>query len=404
MVNKAVKAVVIIACLSTGILAVLLAPLLNIENSGSNLVQFSESVDQINLITNSNVGDVEIRYTTNASAPLISMSYHYLIRHAVIFSPDVIVSFNNLTVGKILTVQLTMDITELGFTSIVSSIISLTINPKLLSNLSIHVGTGNILLDNTHSLNQTFLNVDLRAATGNINVNLTAFSHIMGEVYLSSATGSLGIVTGMLVFADGSLQATCSTGSIDVNLGTANTISGDLHLYAITGNSDLEIGENSSIYGSMQVKASSGNVAVLLKSGTLLQTDFLLQTVSGNVDLTYTDLFLEDINITGTVQATSGNILVNIQQLRNLNGNMTLNVNTGSGNINFHISLEFDNLSSRIYSHYGSGATYYFPPDPLGFASPSGGYLYSDIPNRASRIDANLLTTSGNIYIYASRT
>jgi DUF4097 and DUF4098 domain-containing protein YvlB len=405
MVNKAVKALVIIACICTGILAVLLAPLQSVQYNGTNLVQFSESVDQINLITNSEIANVEIRYATDSNAPLINMTYHYLIRHAIIFSPpNVTVSFINSTVGKILTVQLTVDLTAIGLTSIASSVTILTINPQLLSNLSIYVGTGNINLDNTNSDNKTFIDMDLRTATGNINVNLVASSQIKGNCYLSSATGNLNVVTGIITQFSGSLEAYAGTGNIDINLANASSVADNLHLRAITGNSNLKIGDNASIDGSMHVNTTSGNVAVLLRAGVTLRTDFILKTKSGNANLIFSNLSLADNAISGAVLTTSGNILVSIQQLLDISGNLTLNVRTGSGNINFHIDLELDSLSSTIHSVSGSGNVYYIPSNPLGFAPPSGGYLNSDPPDRSSNIDADLLTTSGNVYVYASRT
>jgi len=404
MVSNAAKALIIIACISTGIVAVLLAPLQIVRYDGTNIVQYSASVDQINLITNSDIANIEISYATDPNADLLNLTYHYLIRHAIAFSPpNITVSFFNSTSGSILTVRVIVDFSALGFTSLAASVTHLTINPKLLSNLSIHVATGNIDLDNTNSQNKTFIDVDLETATGNINVNLADDSHIIGDLYLSSATGNLGVATGTQAFIGGSLQAYAGTGNIDVDLANDSSITGNLFLRTLSGNSGLEVGVDAAIEGSMQVNATSGNVEVLLRAGVTLKTDFIVKTGSGNANLIFSNLSLANNAAMGTVRATSGNILVSIQQLQDLSGNLTLNVRTGSGNVNFHIGLEQDYLSSTIIPYTGSGNINYIPFTPSGFHK-VGANLVSDTPDQASNINADLHTTSGNINIYASRT
>jgi len=404
MVNKAAKALIIIACISTGIVAVLLAPLQGVQYNGTRIVSFSGAVDQINLITNSDIANVEIRYSTDDTADLINLTYHYLIRYAILFSPpNVTVSLINSTLGKVLTVQVTVDFTPLGFTTMAASVTYLTINPKLLSNLSIHVGTGNIILDNTNSQNKTFIDLDLQTATGNIDVNLAADSRITGDFYGSSASGNVDLTTGIRSSVAGSLQAYTSSGNVDVNLANGSNIAGNLYLRTISGNSGLDVGENASIDGAMQVNTTSGNVAVLLREGVSLKTDFILKTGSGNVNLIFSNISLANNAVTGTLRTISGNILISIQQLRDLDGNMTLDAKTSSGNVNLYIDLEQDYLSSTIIPYTGSGSIHYIPLNPLGFHK-VGINLVSDSPDQASNINADLHTTSGNVNIYASRT
>ena len=358
MVSNAAKALIIIACITTGIFAVLFAPLQEAQYQGTSAVQYSASVDQINLITNSDIADIQISYATDPEADLINLTYFYILRHAIVFSPpNITVSFINSTSGKILTLKLTVDFPTLGFTSIAFSRTHLTINPKLLSNLSVHVVTGNIDLDNTYSQNKTFIDVDLRTSTGNIDIDLVNNSLITGQLHLRSSSGNLHI----------------------------------------------EVGTNARISGNLQANTTSGNIYALLEAGVTLEDDFVFKTNSGNVDLMFSNISLNSNEVVGTVGVLSGNIYISIQQFTDLSGNLTLDAKTSSGNINLDIDLEADYISSFIVPTKISGNINYFPNPPAGF-HPDGANIDSDPPDCISNIDANLHTNSGNINIFASRT
>lgn len=361
MVSNAIKALIIIACITTGIVAVLFAPLQVTQYQGTRSVQNSGSVEQINLITDSDVANIQISYATHSDADLINLTYFYIVRHAIVFpAPNMTVSFINSTSGNILTVKLTIDTKALGFISVGYTMVHLTINPKLLSNLSIHVNSGNINLDNTYSSNKTFVDINLRTASGNINVNLVNQSHVRDNLYLRTSSGNI--------------------------------------------NMDLEA--NAYIGGSLQANTTSGNIGVQLKAGVTLDDDFGLRTASGNINLIFSNISLDNNVVAGTLQVISGNIGIWVQQLTDLSGNLTLTANTLSGNVNLHIDLEADDISSLISPTKVSGNLNYFPDPPLGFhhsPTPLSASVISDIL-RNSNINATLVTISGNINIFASST
>ncbi len=358
MVSKTAKVLIIIACLSVGILAILFAPIVPATFRGTDIVQYDAGVDQINLVVNSDIANVYIDYANDSSADLINLSYYYLIGHALLLEPPAPqVVLTNSTSGNVLTVNVDVDFPALVLTSTWTTVTQLTINPTLLTNLSISCDTANINVDSSYSTNKTFIDIDLLTDTGNIEVTLTNGSNILGDLLVTRTTG----------------------------------------------NAEVILGKNSAIAGNLQINSTTGNAELILLEDTTLNNDFIVKTSTGNIDLALNNISLNNNEIQGFLLAISGNIEANIIQRLDPTGNLTLTMTASSGNARLTISLEADYLSSAIYYQTGSGSVN-INANPPGFDTPGLSLMTSSAPDCSSNFDVDMTTSSGNINILAART
>jgi hypothetical protein len=357
MVSKTVKVLVVIACLSVGILAILFAPIVPTTFRGTEIVQYDSGVDQINLIVNSDVANIYIDYANETSADLINLSYYYLIGHALLLEPPAPqVDFTNSTSGTVLTVNIDVNFPNLVLSSTWTTITQLTINPTLLTNLTITCATANIDVETSHSINKTFVEIDLLTETGNIDVAMT----------------------------------------------NESTILGDLLVKRTTGNAEVIIGKNSEIVGNLQVNSTTGNADLILIENATLNNDFIVKTTTGNINVYLNNISLNNNEIQGFIQALSGNLEANIVQELNPMGNLTLKMISSSGNARLPINLEADYLSSEISYQTGSGSIN-INTNPPGYDTPTPSVMTSSAPDRSSNFDVDIITASGNINIIAAR-
>ena len=239
MLSTKAKAVIIIAIIASGVVALLLAPILPITYSGEKLVDFDASVQQIDLIANIEDSDIRIQYDNSSAAPLFNMTYVYILRHAIIVpDPTVTITLVNNTAGNILTVQLTVDFPTLFVNTGALSMTYLTINPNIISNLSVYAGSGNIGLHTENYLNKTFVDIDFSADSGTIFIDLESDCIVTEDIDLRVGSGNI----------DADVASGCT---IDDFLG-----------FAGSGNINFDIGANCEIMDRLSANATSGNIVV----------------------------------------------------------------------------------------------------------------------------------------------
>ncbi len=356
MVSTKIKVLILIAALSTSMIALLLAPIIPVQYIGTEKVDYSAPVKQINLIVNIDASSLTINYAEEPDADLVSFNYSIIIGHGLLYTPPVpLISFINSTTGDVLTITLTIDIPQFSLSSIFFAKSYLTINPHLLCNFSVHTLTGNIALDTSNFLNKTFVALDFTTETGNIDVSLVNMSNILG----------------------------------------------DLVIYRTTGNCDLVFAKNCNLGGALQVNSTTGNSDVYFSENVTLSEDFIIKTSTGNIYTYLKNILLNDNEIQGIIQTNTGNIHVNSSQWLNPPGNLTLSITTTTGNVRLDIKLEADCISSQLTPDTGTG-TISYEGSHLGYHH-DGNNLVSNDPLRNSNFNIDLQTGTGNININAER-
>ncbi|HUY00144.1 MAG TPA: hypothetical protein VMV49_11355 [Candidatus Deferrimicrobium sp.] len=356
MVSTKLKGLIIIACIITGVISVLLAPIQIATYKGTDAIDYSTTVQQINLVADIESSNIFIEYATEPDADLINITYLYTIRHSMLISaPNITVTLDNSTLGTVLTVLLTIRFPWLIFSTIGYTKTIITINPSIISNLSIRVDTGNIYLNSTNYQNKTYVNIDLLTASGNVEADIVEDSNILGYLYAIS----------------------------------------------ISGNADLMVDDNVYIGGPLCVNTSSGNVDITLNENVTLNSKFISRTLSGNIIFRSNNISLNNNEIKSYLLSTSGNIEAIFYQWLEPTGNLSLKIDIVSGNIRLTMRLEDDYISSQINTSTPSGTTT-IALLHTGYNIVSENLISTT--TLSSNFDADLETNSGNIYISATRT
>ncbi len=330
MVNRIGKVLVIIACLTTGIISLLLAPIIPFQYEGTKKVNYSPTIKQINLFITSDVANIQLNYATDPNADLINISYSYVIGSSIIVTPpSILISSQNSTFGNTLSVNLTIDFPPSILSSVWSTMTKITLNPTLLSNLTIRTETGNILIDNSKSQNKTFIDLTLEATTGNIEVILVNESNIFGTFHMNSNSGNTQLLLMENVTLNNDFVIETTTGNIDLILnnlslksqvlkGIVLSSSGTIHAEMYqwlnpTGNLTLNITTN------------SGSVRLDIK----LEADFFSSQISPQ---TSTGTIWFRTPHPGFNQIDSSLISINT----GLSSYINVNITTISGNIDIY--------------------------------------------------------------------
>ena len=329
----------------------LFVPMIPYAYSGGQNIPYNAAVDSINLVVGSDSSNIYVRYDSSPIAALIDIAWDYTIWHPLLGFPSVDVTFDNATVGTILSINFTSTI--LGFRLAGINIMNtfITINPTLLTNLTIDVGSGNLDLNTVEFTNKTFGNVAFQTLSGN-----TAANFVTGSVILNNLTSTAG-----------------------------------------SGNIDITFGSTCEVQGIIRTISASGNNGVTLGNGCILNNDFKIQAGSGNIDLTTTNITLNGNEITGLIIATSGNFVGTLTQRTDLNGNLTLDINTGSGNCRLVQNYAVTAIGSIIDAHTSSGTVYH--GTLLGYTESPTDYFASTIGVLGSNINFDIDVVSGNIYL-----
>lgn len=141
------------------------------------------------------------------------------------------------------------------------------------------------------------------------------------------------------------ISGTVLTGNIDLNIPDSSQIE-DLSLKSTTGNIALTA-KNSSFIDGIQVSTTTGNININLDK-CYIEEKIDLLTTTGNINLkvynlSYSQTHLWDLDV------TTGNIWVLIHQNAGMNGNVTGNAQTTTGNVGFTY-IDYSNQVGASFS------------------------------------------------------
>jgi hypothetical protein len=169
-----------------------------------------------------------------------------------------------------------------------------------------------------------------------------------------------------------------------------------LNVRSELGNVYMNAGSQAKIL-SLKLETSLGNTVLELQKDVIVRGDLTLSTSTGNIEF---NLNQAGINGNRTVEINSGtgNINLNIVQIKKLNGNLQVNAHTGTGNIYLDRLAIDGEVAARIVSGTGIGRIYTNLVNFNGDQSPIESNNYPAV----SVINIDLNTGIGNIYLNAA--
>lgn len=194
-----------------------------------------------------------------------------------------------------------------------------------------------------------------------------------------------------------------SVGDIDVNI-PENVSVGDLELLTSTGSISAELSENTKVNSiqlitstgdvdfsshhtnhtnSIRLETSTGNIDSTLSNG-IISGDIRSLTSTGSSTLRFYNLTYQT-NCVWDFDGSTGNINIYIQQDANMNGNVSGDAATSTGDINVDYQDWSDNIGARFIGTTSTGT-----PDQ---------YTSSDFASASYKYDLDLQTSTGNINI-----
>ncbi|NVM56102.1 MAG: hypothetical protein HWN66_20565 [Candidatus Helarchaeota archaeon] len=349
--KKWVKGLLIIGIITSGTFSLLLAPIVPVFLTEYRVIPNDIGINQINLIVNTDTSNIQIDYASSNDSDLIELTCGYTVRHSVLVPPSNLpINFQKYNNSGILTVIATIDVQGIQYGTIVSSSTLITINPRLISNLTIASHSGNIDLITTNFQNLTFQDVNLTTLHGNC----------------------------FTTFIPGCI------------------IQGNLSILTSSGNNRLIVSPNCEIEGQLIANTTTGNNEVTFGENCTIGNDFFVQTTTGTCIFTVTNCSLNNKNITGILESSSGAINSTITQWVNPNGNLTLDVDSVSGNCRLIMDYSNSSFASTIYYTTGTGNIFY--DGFVGFNAILGGNRSKNWP-LSSIVNVTIDTNSGNIYL-----
>lgn len=242
-------------------------------------------------------------------------------------------------------------------------------------------------------------------------VNFTVQSPLMGFLVTELYSRTTLVINPNLV---SNITVVTLSGTIALDATNFNSSFGEIYLRATSGNVGFDAGTNRSIASLLHLEATSGHIVADLNNNLTLNHNFTLKTTSGNINLDINDLLLNNTEITGDIDAWSGNVRPVIQQTVDPSGNLTLDIDIWSGNFGgffpADVDLNISYISSVINATTVTGTTTFLPllGDPPGYGPVTSYGLFTkgivSLPtDRASNFDLFIDTVSGNIYVDAKR-
>lgn len=329
MTSGKIKAIIIICIIATAVVALIFAPLLPATSQGTEAVDYDPSIQQVNLVVNVDSGHVRVEFDNSSTAQLVNVTWDYTLRYAIVVPPPTpTITFQNYTAGTTLNVLYTVVTPWLFVTGGYYSTSIITINPELVSNLTITTTTGNVNLSSTNFQNKTFIDIKLTATTGNIDATLIDDSNITGLLDVEATTGGVVVTlqNGCILNNDFSVETTTGNSFVYLNNISLNDHELTGTITASTGSSRLTITQQTDLHGNLTITTSctTGN--------SRLVTDFDASEVSSTVGPTTT---------TGTIYYGSaswpykgfnkvGSALISTNQGLANNIDVTISVTTGN--------------------------------------------------------------------------
>jgi len=323
--------------------------------------------------------DLRIGFTTNASAPEISINVAYDFSGAFLKDKTAAdyysTTFDNASAVKTFTMQQS---NTWNFAMIQNTTVFATLKAGVSYNLTASTSTGNIAL--TVPANQSFSALDVAATTGNIGVTLGNGTVISGGLSVSATTGNVDLAA------------------------STDEIAGPVDIQATTGSVTAEFGATNLTQG-IEVSTTTGPATVSLNQA-ILGGNVVASATTGSIGMTITNITLSTaIRISGT--ASTGSITAGITQGFNPGYNITVDMSVTSGDVNLNVVTGATFASTKFTLQSTTGVTGLFINNG-GYVSPPAGTRNNIVQtvNQTNpfRIDGTISTTTGHINMYMQNT
>lgn len=339
---------------------------------GSATYAFNPAVPSISdtWVFNADDADLDIKYTTNSSAPEVRVDIRYDFAGGFLAGKTpadlYAITWNNVSATK----EFAM-VTKAwwSFPMFRNNLVTVTIKSGININITASTGTGFAQMTVPDNENITALSV--RASTGNAKVILGKSVHVSSAVTVHASTGSATLLMGDGSTVDGKLDIASSTGSANI-MARNGVLQGGLSVTSSTGTASLTLNATT-VGGGMVVETSTGNAIAALRNITL----------STNLDL--------------NVSVSTGSAILVVDQVTNPGGNMSARIKTSTGSV--YITYKGDDLaaSAKFTTSTGTGNSHF--TNTGGFTTISATEFRSDNYPGPSRFDANVSASTGSIYI-----
>lgn len=229
-------------------------------------------------------------------------------------------------------------------------------------------------------------------------VVVTINPNLISNFSITTTTGNINLSTSNLLnphFID--VNFTCTTGNSYATFLDGSNIQGDINIITTTGNNRVIVGVNSNINGTLWARTTTGNNNVTLRENISLLNDFIVQATTGLILVSIENCNLNGQALTGIFETSSGNQRITITQQIDSNGNLTIDADAGTGNIRLILDFAITgNIESKITPTTSTGT--------ISYGSLAGyildvGYLYSQYGPQLYSINAALDSGSGNILL-----
>jgi hypothetical protein len=299
-----ILAIVLIVLLATAAVIAALAflPVRAVNVSESRDVQFQAGVDTVNLDFTADVAHVNVAFE-DLPGKLVAINVSATGRVGVFGSTDVFdLVFDNTTVDNVLTV--TTEVNTFGdgwpWYSWVRVTCDIRIDPSINVNLNAKTNVGKIVINTQAGL--ALNSLSLEAITGGVEANLVEGVVVASDISVKTTTGSIKFSwNNVNVTKDVLVNVRTATGSVDVNIRQKKGLAGDvtLNAEATTGGVNLAITVQSDVGAKIEPRVTTGGINIVRQIGfsgtkSLLQSnnypahnnfDVSLKTTTGGIDI-----------------------------------------------------------------------------------------------------------------------
>jgi hypothetical protein len=274
------------------------------------------------------------------------------------------------------------------------SSMNVTLRTDVKYSIDAYVVTGNIDFETAD--NVVIADLNLRSATGIVNVETGNNVVFENEVSLVSSTGIVRFLLGNNCKLISSLRISTSTGSILLDSDYDCEFMDKVELTSSTGNVVVR-SEQSNFSSYIYASVSTGNVDVNVTSG-VFGGNFYFSTSTGNVITSlYNPKYLTN-NVNWWMNSSTGNIIYSINQIEESAGNIIAVAETSTGNIvvgyndiQSSVGAQFTRIDSFDYSCISNG----------GFSKMGNLFQSNDYATATNRYNLSMETGTGNIVVTA---
>ncbi|MEX2681141.1 MAG: zinc-ribbon domain-containing protein [Candidatus Sigynarchaeota archaeon] len=316
------------------------------------------------------VSSLDIRYTTNASAPEVRVDVYYDIKGGFLagktFTDLNSVMYDNSSEVKEFSLK---SKSWWSFPMIQNIMVIATLKSGIMYNISASASIGRVQVHIPD------------------NENLTALSAV-------SSTGDTAVVLGKNVTVTGPIRVHASTGSASITIDDGCVINGRLDVSASTGSASIVAGKGELAVG-LSVDVSTGAVNLVLNR-TRLDNDMVIHSSTGDATVSLKNITLS-ANVDLNVSVSTGSIRVTVDQTTSPGGNITASMTTSTGSVYISYKSDDDFASAKFTTSTSSGSTFF--TNTGGFTKISNTEFQSVNQLNLNRFDAQVSTSTGSVYI-----